>query len=110
MKNNFNKYHRYRGDFVGFRVTKEENEMISRMARLAGMTKQDYIIARLECRDVVVVRNPKVYAGMKSLLTEIKEKLDAVIDLDETLEPELIETIDIVCNTLAKMADKRKEA
>lgn len=109
MKNGFDRYHRYRGEYVGFRVTKEENEMISRMARLAGMTKQDYIIARLECKDIVVVRNPKVYVGMKSLLTEIKEKLDAVISLDETLEPQLIETIDIVCNTLMKMADNREE-
>lgn len=105
MKNDFNKYRRYRGEYVGFRVTKEENEMIDRMAKLAGMTKQDYITARLECKDVVVIRNPKVYVGMKSLLTEIKEKLDAVIDYNEALEPELIETIGIVAKALDEMKE-----
>ena len=103
MKGDFTKYHRYRGIHVGFRVTKEENEMIDRMAALAGMTKQDYIRTRLECKDVMVVRNPKVYVGMKALLTEIKEKLEAIERGDESFEPELHETIRIVASTLNEM-------
>lgn len=100
MKNDFDKYHRYRGTFVGFRVTKEENEMINRMATLTGMTKQDYIRARLECKDVIVARNPKVYVGMKRLLTEIKERLENIESGKESFEPDLHETIRIVASVL----------
>ena len=108
MKNDFNKYHRYRGIQVGFRVTKEENEMIDRMVMLSGMTKQDYIRTRLECKDIMVVRNPRVYLGTKRLLKEIKEKLETIECGDGSFNPELHETIRIVASALGEMKDDKE--
>lgn len=41
---------RWRHKTVAFRVSQEESEQIDRMVRLSGLTKQDYIIRRLQCR------------------------------------------------------------
>lgn len=34
--------------------------------RLSGLTKQDYIIRRLQEKEIVVVGNPRVYKALKS--------------------------------------------
>ena len=41
-------------------MSEEENMAIDEAVALTGMTKQDYIIAKLTNRDVVVVGNPRV--------------------------------------------------
>ena len=43
---------RWRHKTVAFRVSQEESEQIDRMVRLSGLTKQDYIIRRLQCQDI----------------------------------------------------------
>ena len=52
---------RWRSRTVSFRMSPEEDALLDSMVRLSGMTKQDYIIRRLLCRDVVVQGNPRVY-------------------------------------------------
>jgi hypothetical protein len=52
---------RWRNKTVAFRISPEEDEMLEVAVRLSGLTKQDYIIRRLQCRDVVVQGNPRVY-------------------------------------------------
>ena len=46
---------------LNFRVSPEEDAQIETAVKLTGLTKQDYIIRRLLCRDVVVLGNPRVY-------------------------------------------------
>ena len=60
LKNMDNK-NRWRNKTVAFRVSPEEDEQIETAVRLSGLTKQDYITRRLQCRDVVVQGNPRVY-------------------------------------------------
>ena len=38
----------------------KEHAQIETEVRLSGLTKQDYIIKRLLCRDVIVQGNPRV--------------------------------------------------
>ena len=66
---------RWRSVTVAFRVSPEEDKLIESAVRMAGLTKQDYIIKKLTDRSVVVQGNPKVYRGllleMRSLLEEL---------------------------------------
>ena len=49
---------RRRSKTIAFRVSPEEDEVINALVAASGMTKQDYITSRLECRDINV--NPNV--------------------------------------------------
>lgn len=51
---------RWRNKTVAFRISPEEDEQIETAVRLSGLTKQDYIIRRLQDREVVVQGNPRV--------------------------------------------------
>lgn len=52
---------RWRNHTVAFRVSDEEAKLLNDLVALSGLTKQEYIIRRLTCRDVVVQGNPRVY-------------------------------------------------
>lgn len=56
---------RFRSRTIGFRVSPEEEKLINSAVALSGLTKQDYIVKRLLCRDVVVQGNPRVYKALK---------------------------------------------
>ena len=49
---------RWRNRTVAFRVSDGEAKLLNDLVALSGLTKQDYIIRRLLCRDVVVQGNP----------------------------------------------------
>ena len=59
---------RWRSRTVSFRMSPEEDALLDSMVRLSGMTKQDYIIARLLKFEITVQGNPKVYKAMKQEL------------------------------------------
>lgn len=48
---------RRRSKTIAFRVSPEEDEVINALVAASGMTKQDYITSRLECRDINVSPN-----------------------------------------------------
>ena len=54
MDKNLDYKGRWRNKTVAFRVSEEEAKLIDTQVALSGLTKQDYIIRRLQCRDVVV--------------------------------------------------------
>ena len=69
------------------------------MVALSGLTKQEYIIRRLTCRDVVVQGNPRVYKALKNQMAAIHEELKRL----ETVSPdndELLYTLQIIAITL----------
>ena len=57
MDKNLDYKGRWRNKTVAFRVSEEEAKLIDTQVALSGLTKQDYIIRRLQCRDVVVQCN-----------------------------------------------------
>ena len=65
---------RWRNKIVAFRVSPEEDEQLEIAVRLSGLTKQDYIVRRLQEKEIVVVGNPRVYKALKNEL----EKDEAV--------------------------------
>lgn len=90
---------RFRAKTIGFRVSPEEDQLINSAVALSGMTKQDYIVKRLLCRDVVVQGNPRVYKALKNHLTEVLAELKR-IENGANIDTELLETICLINITL----------
>lgn len=93
---------RWRSMTIAFRVSPEENESINRRVKLSGLTKQDYILCRLEERDVVVNGNPRVYKALKTQMELILTELQRIAQ-GELVDGDLHETIRLVANILGGM-------
>ena len=66
---------RFRARTIGFRVSPEEDQLINSAVALSGLTKQDYIIARLLKFEITVQGNPRVYKAMKQELAFLCARL-----------------------------------
>lgn len=79
---------RRRSKTIAFRVSPEEDEVINALVAASGMTKQDYITSRLECRDINVSPNVRVYRmlrdQMRSVYVELR-RLRSADGIDERL-------------------------
>lgn len=95
---------RWRNKTVAFRVSPEEDEVLERAVKLSGLTKQDYIIRRLQQRDIVVQGNPKVYKALKDEMKKILMELYRIQDASE-INPDLMEVITLVAETMSGMRE-----
>ena len=77
---------------MAFRVSPEEDAQIETAVRLSGLTKQDYIIRRLLCQDVVVQGNPRVYKALRNELAAVLKELGR-IEAGHGVDMELLDTI-----------------
>ena len=90
---------RFRARTIGFRVSPEEDQLINSAVALSGLTKQDYIVKRLLCRDVVVQGNPRVYKALKNQLAEVLGELRRIQN-GSAVDDELLSTIQLITTTL----------
>lgn len=90
---------RWRNKTVAFRVSEEEAKLINDCVALSGLTKQDYIVRRLQCRDVVVQGNPRVYKALRNQMADIYEKLKRLERCSEAND-ELLYTIQLIAETM----------
>lgn len=90
---------RWRNKTVAFRISPEEDEQLETAVRLSGLTKQDYIIRRLQDRDVVVQGNPRIYKALRNELAAVLGELQR-ISVGESVDSELLDTIDLITITL----------
>lgn len=97
---------RWRNKTVAFRVSSEEDKQIEAAVRLSGLTKQDYIIKRLQEKDVVVVGNPRVYKALKNELARVLDELQR-IDGGGEVSRELMDTIELITLTMQGMKDEK---
>lgn len=95
---------RWRNKTVAFRVSPGEDEQIEAAVRLSGLTKQDYIIKRLQEKDVVVVGSPRVYKALKNELARVLDELQR-IDGGGKVSRDLIDTIELITLTMQGMKD-----
>lgn len=95
---------RWRNKTVAFRVSPEEDEQIETAVRLAGLTKQDYIIKRLQEKEIVVVGNPRVYKALKNELARVIVELKR-IETGGNVSDELLETIELITRTMQGMKE-----
>jgi len=90
---------RWRNKTVAFRISPEEDVQLEKAVALSGLTKQDYIIRRLQCRDVVVVGNPRVYKALRNQLAVVLEELQRIA-VGETASADLLDTIRLIAVTM----------
>ena len=99
MDKNLDNNGRWRSRAVSFRVSEEEAKLIDTQVALSGLTKQDYIIRRLQCRDVVVQGNPRVYKALRNQMADIYEELKRLECCSEAND-ELLYTIQLIAEIM----------
>ena len=80
---NLDKRGRFRSKIISFRVSPEEGEMISRKAKLAGGTKQDYLIAAVLDKEIVAKPSPYVIHCLRKELKRFIELYGLDISQDD---------------------------
>ena len=77
---------------MAFRVSPEEYERITNLAKLSGMDKQYFIMAKLMDHEIVVRPSTRVYKALKGTMAEIYQQLlriraggEISASIDETL-------------------------
>ncbi len=66
---------RKRNKTIAFRCTPEEYETIGRLAGACGMNKQEYIMARLTNKEIVVTSSPRTRKAMREWIESLKDEL-----------------------------------
>lgn len=83
---------RWRSKTVAFRMSPEEAVELNVLARLSGLTKQDYLIRRVLDKDVVVNGNPRVFKALRNQLSSVLEELRRL----ESVSTENDELLDLI--------------
>ena len=74
---------RKRSKTMAFRCTPEEYELIASMAAWSGMSRQDYIMARLTGTEITVRPSSRTQRALRDSMKGLAERLLAVCDADE---------------------------
>ena len=99
MDKNLDYKGRWRNKTVAFRVSEDEAKLIDTQVALSGLTKQDYIIRRLQCRDVVVQGNPRVYKALRNQMADIYEELKR-LEQGSEVNDELLYIIQLIAEIM----------
>jgi hypothetical protein len=102
---NLDRKNRWRSKTVAFHVSPEEDEQIETAVRLSGLSKQDYIIKRLQDREIVVVGNPRVYKALRNQLAAVLEELQRIAT-GEQIDDDLMDTIRLITATMSGMKEE----
>ena len=95
---------RWRSVTVSFRMSPEENELLHHLAQLSGMTKQDYIIARLLQKEIAVHGNPRLYKALRERMVAIQNELRR-IETGQSPSLKTLEEIDMMANMMKGLKD-----
>jgi uncharacterized protein (DUF1778 family) len=102
---NLDNHNRWRNKTVAFRVSPEEDAQIEIAVKITGLTKQDYIIRRLLCKDVVVQGNPRVFKALRNQFADVLEQLQR-IEAGASVDDELMDTIQIMATIMDGMKEE----
>ena len=90
---------RWRNKVVAFRMSPEEDELLETAVRLSGLTKQEYIVRRLQEKEVVVTGNPRVYKALRDNLADVLAELKRIKAGGE-VNDELLDLIEMITDIL----------
>lgn len=83
---------------VGFRMSPQESDLLSRMVAISGLTKQDYIISKVLNREVHVIPNVRAQKRLEENMLYVcrgLRRLSAAGDM----EPELTALVEELART-----------
>ena len=107
LERNLDKQGRWRNKTVSFRMSKEEVILLDNLVALSGLTKQDYIIKRLLCKDVVVVGNTRVYKALKNHMEQLCIELKKLTNGNE-IDDVTLSTIQFIDQILQGMKEENQ--
>lgn len=96
---------RWRSKTVSFRMSPEENALLDSYARLSGMTKQDYMIARLLQKEIVVQGNSRVYKALRNQLDAVWMELRRIESAGQ-MEPERMDQMEYMLRIMEGLNEK----
>lgn len=102
---NLDGHGRWRSKTIAFRVSPEEDAKIDVAVQLSGLTKQDYITAKLLDRTVVVKGSCKVH---RAVIDRLKEVLDELVRIENgaSIDGELMENIALIAGLVDGLYEK----
>lgn len=106
---NLDQHGRRRSVTVAFRVSPEEAKLIDAQVAMSGMTKQDYITARLLNRDVRIVPSSRLQKALREHMDAAYRELRRIREGSE-VSPELEVTLDNLSKTFAGLGSKLEKA
>ncbi len=98
---------RWRNKTVSFRMSNKEATLLDNLVSLSGLTKQDYIIKRLLCKDVVVVGNTRVYKALKNHMEQIYMELQKLSSGNE-IDDVTLSTIQFINQIIKNMKEENQ--
>ena len=107
MNKNLDKQGRWRNKTVSFRMSKEEVTLLDNLVALSGLTKQDYIIKRLLCKDIVVVGNTRIYKALKNQMEQLCIELKKLTNENE-IDDVTTSTIQFINQILQGMKEENQ--
>lgn len=99
---NLDRHGRRRNVTVAFRVSPEEAKLIDAQVAMSGMTKQDYITARLLNRKVTVVPSSRLQKALRERMDAAYRELRRIRD-GTGVSPELEATLEILAKIFAAL-------
>lgn len=102
---NLDNHGRWRSKTIAFRVSPEEDAQIEVAVQLSGLTKQDYITAKLLDRTVAVQGNCKVH---RAVIDRLKDVLDELVRIENggNINDELMENIALITGLIDGLYEK----
>ena len=88
-------------------MSNEEVTLLDNLVTLSGLTKQDYIIKRLLCKDVVVVGNTRVYKALKNHMEQLYIELKNLSTTQE-IDDVTTSTIQFINQILQGMKEEKQ--
>ncbi len=107
LERNLDKQGRWRNKTVSFRMSKEEVILLDNLVSLSGLTKQDYIIKRLLCKNIVVVGNTRVYKALKNHIEQLCIELQRLTNGNE-IDDVTTSTIQFISQILKNMKEENQ--
>lgn len=96
-------YHRKRTISKAFRVSREESERIELLARAAGVTQQEYIMAKIEDREFTVVPDIRTYKMLRESMRRVYQELCRLRDCS-AMDKRLIAKIELLSDLFVGIA------
>lgn len=96
-------YRRKRTFSKAFRMSREESERIELLAKAAGVTQQEYIMAKIEDREFTVVPDIRTYKMLRESMRQVYQELCRLRDCS-TMDKRLISKIELLSDLFAGIA------
>lgn len=96
-------YRRKRTISKAFRVSREESERIELLAKAAGVTQQEYIMAKLEDKVFTVVPDIRTYKMLRDSMHQVYQELCRLRDCS-TMDERLIAKIELLSDLFVGIA------